>query len=520
MAIAAAVGLQPPALETQGSSYTVYTRDGRRALPFRTAGRIDLIPLEPLASIFKITVSEDPLVGGLTLRSSGQTILLIPGQSFASIGPGRVVSLPAPLQRDRGTWEVPVEFIRQALGPALGVQVDVRRDKRVVLVGDVRLPQITGRVETVGVNRRVVFDVTPTAPRTVTRAGNRLTVRFDAVALDFTPMTGLPPEFLTSVRADGVTLVLTLGPSAAGFRVDDSTPTRVAIDLMPPAPPPAPEPARPGAAPGPTGSGTGPASPGAPALPPIDVTPVGSLRSVVIDPGHGGEDLGARGAGDLAEKEYVLRLARRLKAAIESRIGLRVILTRDGDDDVPLDRRASLANNNKADLFISLHANASVRAGVNGTQVLSLRLDDYRSQIDPASNTPVPVPVLGGGTRVIDVVPWDVAQLPFVDKSASVAAILERRLAEQGVPLFTTAAPRLPLRPLVGANMPAVMIEVGFLSNPADAQALTQADRSQKIVDAILAMLGDIRRGIPVATPAPDAPPPSKPGAPTPPARR
>ncbi len=480
-------------------------------MPFRAAGRVELVPLEALTSIFKITITEDPLVGGLTLRGPGQTILLIPGQSFASIGPGRVVSLPAPLQRDRGPWEVPVEFIRQALGPALDLAVDVRREKRVILIGDVRLPQISGRIESPGTGRRVVLDIQPPAPHTVERTGNRLTIRFDAVALDFTPLTGLPPEFVTAVRVDGTSLVLTLGPETTGYRVEDASPTRLAIDLLPPAPPPPPPPSLDAAR---------PVAPAAPPVPVLDLSGAGSLRSIVIDPGHGGADTGARGAGDATEKDLVMRLARRLKSAIESRIGLRVILTRDGDDDVLLDRRASIANNNKADLFISLHTNASVRPAPGGIQVLSLRLDDYRGQVESADRTPLPVPVVGGGTRTIDVVPWDVAQLPYVDKSASVAAILQQRLKERGATLFTGPTSRMPLRTLVGANMPAVMIEIGFLSNPQDARTLGQAEHSQKIVEALLAMIGDIRRGIPAASPAtPTAPgtplaPPQAPAAP------
>jgi N-acetylmuramoyl-L-alanine amidase len=218
---------------------------------------------------------------------------------------------------------------------------------------------------------------------------------------------------------------------------------------------------------------------------------------VVIDPGHGGDDTGARGPGDQLEKTVVLRLASRLKATIESRIGLRVILTRDNDTDVPLDRRASMANNNKADLFISLHANASVRPSVSGVQVLSLNLEDYRSRLNPAESAPVPVPVVGGSTRMLDIVPWDFAQVPFAEDSASVVAILQRHLAAQGVPLFAGPMTRLPLRTLVGAHMPAIMIEAGFLSNADDAQALGAADRPQRIVNAIVAMLNDIRRGIP-----------------------
>jgi N-acetylmuramoyl-L-alanine amidase len=477
-----------PASQGAAATYTLYTAEGRQTIAFRTSGAADLVPLDRLASLFNLTLTEDTLVGGLIVRGAGQTILLIPGQSFASIGPGRVVSLPAPVTRDRGLWEVPVEFIRQALGPALGQPVEIRRATRVILVGAIRLPQVSGRAESLGPVHRVTLETQPPAPRTVTRAGNRLIVQFDAVALDFQPIPGLAPEFVTNIQVDGASLVFMLGPTTAGYRIDDSAPSRLVIDLMAPGPPP--DPAAPASAPEAAPDGD---------PPPLDLTPPGTIRSVVIDPGHGGGDTGVRGPGNQEEKDVVLRLARRLKSAIESRIGLRVILTRDDDTDVPLDRRASIANNNKADLFISLHTNASVRPAVAGTQVLSLSLDDYRGRIDPADATPLSVPVVGGGTRTIDIVPWDIAQVSFADQSATVAAILERHLGEQDVPLFRGPVSRMPLRTLVGAHMPAIMIEAGFLTNPEDAQALGAADHPQRIVTAIVDMLNEIRNGIPPA---------------------
>ena len=78
-------------------------------------------------------------------------------------------------------------------------------------------------------------------------------------------------------------------------------------------------------------------------------------------PGTAGRKSGARGPGGSLEKDITLSVARRLKAALEARLGLRVILTRDRDEAVALDERAAVANNNKADIFLSLHANASVR---------------------------------------------------------------------------------------------------------------------------------------------------------------
>lgn len=490
-ALGAAALTAHPTSQSTATSYTIYTTAGRRALPFRTAGGVDMVPLDQVAGIFGVKVAEDTLVGGLTLEGRGQSILLIPGQSFASVGPGRVVSLPAPVQRDRNAWFVPVEFIRQALGPALGVAVEIRRPTRVILVGDVRLPRVTGRFERQGPNGRIVLEVAPPAPLQVTRDGTRIVARFDAVALETSPIAGLVPELVASARVEGVSVVFTLGPATADVRIDTTNPARILIDVLTAAPAPVPGP---------------PSTPRPPERPLTALPPAGAVRTIVLDPGHGGEDTGAR-SGKTTEKDLVLGLALRLKAGIESRFGFRVLLTRERDENIPVDRRTSLANNNKADLFISLHANASVQPAVKGAQVLSLRLEDYRGRSEAVRPSDPPVPVIGGGTRVVDAMPWDLAQLPFAEQSATLAAIVARHLNERGVPLFARPVVALPLRSLVGANMPAILVETGFLTNADDQRLLTDPERSNAIVEALLATINEVRQGMLAVASGPGAAP-------------
>src|SRR5439155_3944796 len=129
---------------------------------------------------------------------------------------------------------------------------------------------------------------------------------------------------------------------------------------------------------------------------------------------------------------------------------------RESDEALPIDRRTAFANNNKADLLISLHANASMRPAARGAQVLSLSLDDYK---DRTRGLPVslPVPVVSGGTRLIDAMPWDLAQIPHAAQSAALAGIIVRHLTEHNVMLYARSSDQAPLRVLVGANMPAVL---------------------------------------------------------------
>ena len=190
----------------------------------------------------------------------------------------------------------------------------------------------------------------------------------------------------------------------------------------------------------------------------------------MVDAGHGGTEDGAHGPGGTLEKHVTLSVARRLKSALEARLGVRVILTRDADATVDLDERAAVANNNKADLFVSLHANASVRASATGAEVFYLSLEEYGDQAQRvAKGETEALPVFGGGTRDIEVILWEMAQARYIEASAALAKEVESALRER-VPMSPRAIQQAPFRVLVGANMPAVLVEMGFITN-ADQEA-------------------------------------------------
>jgi N-acetylmuramoyl-L-alanine amidase len=184
-----------------------------------------------------------------------------------------------------------------------------------------------------------------------------------------------------------------------------------------------------------------------------------------------------------------LSVARRLKSALESRLGLRVILTRDSDETVALDQRAALANNNKADLFLSLHANASVRPSATGAEVFYLGVDDYADAAQRVSlGERAALPVFGGGTRDIEVIPWEMAQVRYIEESAALAQAIEAALRER-VPVSPRAMQQAPFRVLVGANMPAVLLEMGFMTNPAQEKQLMSDAFQADVVEALVASI-------------------------------
>jgi len=457
------------------ASYRVVTTDGSRPLPVHAStGTTDIVTLDAAARLFGLVVRDDPRAGGVVVVSGNDRVVLTAGQSTVSSS-GRLISLSAPVTRSGSTWLVPVDFLR-----ALNRGIDVRRGSKMIVVAPAVVPRVTPRFERTATGGRIVITLEPGATTRVTREGSVVSVRVQANALDVEPLSGAPPELVVSMRADDASLLFELGASVTNVRGDEGRdPGLVTIELVgatQPVPPP-----------------TAPA-------PPVQLDRPPGIRTVAIDAGHGGEDSGARSPTGAIEKDVTMIVAMRVKALLEARLGVRVILTREGDANVTPDRRAALANNNKADLFISLHANGSPVPALRGAQVLSLAGGDYAGVEGAAPRADAPamlVPVVGGGTRTIDAVPWQLAQLSHVAASATLAGITAQRLAEAGVTMHTRAVDVAPLRILVGANMPAILIELGVLTNADDAAALAQASHLAVLADAIVTAIADVRLGIP-----------------------
>lgn len=466
-----------------GSPLTLLSREGRRSIPVTVVGDQELVALDDLASTFQLTISQE--AGSVTVSYRGRNILLTPNQTLASVE-RRLVSLPAPLTRSGNRWLVPLEFISRALGLIYETRLDLRRPSRLVVVGDLRVPRITAAVENSAAATRFTFDVTPPAQNAISQETGRLIVRFEADALDVTLPPGTAQGLVQGLRlVDPSSIVIDLGPRYASFRASNQTTgntARLVLDVLA----------------APVETANPPTPPTTPSEPPASDLPVfgqqtAAIRTIAIDAGHGGDDVGARGESGSVEKDLTLAAARRVKAALEARLGIRVLMTREDDRTIPLNERISLANNNKADIFISLHANASPVPTAAGATIYVAGFGD-QSQAK-ATLAPERVPVFGGGSRDIELVLWDFAQIRHIDQSAELARILEETMRERGT-LEVRPMERAPFRVLESANMPAVLVEMGFLSNPAQEKLLSgaafQAAFAQGVLDAIVRFRGHL----------------------------
>jgi N-acetylmuramoyl-L-alanine amidase len=188
---------------------------------------------------------------------------------------------------------------------------------------------------------------------------------------------------------------------------------------------------------------------------------------VVLDPGHGGNDYGVRGAGDRYEKVAALNLARMISDRL-TKLGYHVVLTRTDDYGVDLSDRTAVANHIGADLFISLHAGGSFLQSVGGTSV-------YYFKEASASAPEVAKPAYGTVDEDEPAIPWDQLQTKYLASSMALAEVMHKRMLEitQDPGSSVQGAPLLVLK---GADMPAVLIEFGYLTNPNEGKALSDDD--------------------------------------------
>jgi N-acetylmuramoyl-L-alanine amidase len=336
----------------------------------------------------------------------------------------------------------------------------------------VRAANPTAKVtaDTTGSATRVIVTLSRPVASTITTSAGRLDVVF-ASPVDLTPAESLLDDpILLGWQARGDrTLSLATGSTYKGYEhFELRNPARVVLDLRGERPP----------------------------LPsPAAGAPKGGReqRVIVVDPGHGGVETGAVGPAGTQEKSVVLELARRLKTALERDAGATVVLTRDEDRLVPLDERAAIANHNRAQLFLSIHLNASKRRGAVGAETYFLSTDstdDEARTLAALENRAsgvleAPPAEKAEGDRSLDLILWDLAQNQYLAESARLAESVQKELnvlagtKDRGVR-------QAPFRVLMGATMPAVLVEAGFITNPDEEARFKDAAYLDTVVDAIV----------------------------------
>jgi N-acetylmuramoyl-L-alanine amidase len=235
------------------------------------------------------------------------------------------------------------------------------------------------------------------------------------------------------------------------------------------------------------------------------------------------------------EKALTLLLARELAAKLEAALSVRVILTRTEDANLPHDARSAIANQNKADLFISIHLNSSLGAGGNGaeTYFLSSQATDRRSELAAqVENVQQATADMGDpeAAQDLQLILWDLAQSRYMAESQRFANLVQAELNE-ALQLKDRGVKQAPFRVLVGAAMPAVLVELGFINNVDEEKKLQEPAYRAQLADSLTKAVARYKAAIegtagqgaaapsaqaPPVGAVPSAPSPS-PGAPAPP---
>jgi N-acetylmuramoyl-L-alanine amidase len=423
-----------------------------------------------------VAIREDPRARALTISVEGRDVTIYEKKSLASVG-GDLRLLSSPVLYEDGRWLVPVDSLSRLLGPLLKKRVDYRAASRVLLVGNVDIARVGVKTAVSGDSVRVVLESSQKVPFHVEQQAGRVMVTIPKDVVDVAyqqeRLTGGIVDLIQYVGGKDHSFVFNLGQRFLQLKAaEEAAPPRLVLEFQ----------ARP-VAPGAVAS----APPSPPPSPTAAVEP-GGVRTVVIDPGHGGEEVGAKGPAGTLEKDVTLSIARRLRAAIANSLGLQAFLTRDRDEEIALDERAAVANNYKADLFVSIHANASRSLGAKGSEVYFLTYhaadDEGRrmAALEGGAFTPgTPAPASGDLALIL----WDMAQAEHLEESSALASRIQEELAEvtgsQG-----RGVKQAPFRVLVGAAMPAVLVEVAFISNAEEERLLVSDAYQAKVVAALV----------------------------------
>ena len=210
------------------------------------------------------------------------------------------------------------------------------------------------------------------------------------------------------------------------------------------------------------------------------------IGRVVIDAGHGGNDQGTKGKSGLLEKDLTLDVANRVAALLRQRLGVEVIMTRSDDTYVGLEERTEIANNSKADLFLSIHANWNPSKTIAGVDTYYRYFSAGRDDLDLAARE-------NAGTKrsVFDLEDTlaKIALRDKVDESREFATQLQKVLhaaaAKDNPEARSRPVKRAPFVVLIGATMPSVLAEIGFLSNPKEEHLLNSSEHRDRLAEAL-----------------------------------
>jgi N-acetylmuramoyl-L-alanine amidase len=437
------------------------------------------IPPDHLAALLKGAWAVKGDRGTLTVNQ--RTAEFVRGHSRATVQ-GQAVALDAAARVVGRTWLISRDFLGKGL-PRLAPGVSV------VAVTEPRKP-VTKTVQGTVPLEELRYRSYPSFTRVVIETGGRLAyavvageqevrVRLPGLSLAGSRIEEIGDGLVQEVRLEpvGNTALLRVVLAGTAGEVKHTVledPYRLVLDIYRPKEPATAEPGR-------VGGGIEP------------------LKLIVLDAGHGGHDSGAVGPSGVMEKDVVLDVTRRVARMVESRLGVKVALSRDSDVFVPLRDRTNFANKQQADLFVSIHANAHPQAVSEGVETYFLSSEASDSAARQVAATENNVVQLEGpnarqkGGDVLKSILWDLAQSEFQEESSFMAETVQDSMS-RSLNLVSRGVKQAGFYVLGGAAMPAILIEIGFLTNRKEEKKLATPEHREALARAIYAGLAEYKR--------------------------
>jgi N-acetylmuramoyl-L-alanine amidase len=221
------------------------------------------------------------------------------------------------------------------------------------------------------------------------------------------------------------------------------------------------------------------------------------IGKIVIDPGHGGHDTGTIGPNGLEEKDLVLEVGRRLGKLLETRLGAEVVYTRKDDTFIPLETRTAIANQQRADLFISIHANSSHDPEARGVETYYLNFTSSPEALEVAARENA---VSEKSIYELQDLVKKIALKEKIEESREFAGDVQESLhsglAAKSPGIRDRGVKKAPFIVLIGANMPSILAEISFVSNPGDEHRLETAEYRQRIAESLYRGIAKYANGL------------------------
>jgi len=455
------------------ADFVVYAKQVKKLLPKVKIENRDYLPLIDFLQILDLPYSESVSSGFITIGVGKSTIKLTKDRSAAQVNEATVgMSAPVLVAQDR--WLVSPDFIGRVLNRVLPEKITVSLSGSRFLIG----PGTFNRMDIKGFaseqSSTIVVQMSSPIEAEVKREDSKMTLAFgnspiDPTREDFQYKDAFVESIQFEESSSNHLLVVELADKASQAKVTHlASQNAYLVEL--------------------TRASDAVKREERPLLPAVAGSPQEShkWRHITIDAGHGGEDRGVLIKENLFEKDVTLAVARKIRWAIQTRLGVNAVLTRSDDQTLSLDQRASAANAAQSDLFLSIHIGNRRRS----EEVTSYA---YVTRLPLKSGTPEETAVQGR-TNLIQFVPWDQAQARSFKWSKRLAEILQSEMNQKlnggNASLNFRDAP---LKLLSSLAMPAVLVEIGNASQPEWKELISDPHFQDSLVTTVLTALEKFR---------------------------